>query len=215
MEEMVECHECGTANAPEATNCRICGASLGHEHMVREGSTVCPTCGAELEKEQRLCNSCKTPVRDIIMSNLPGDLPAEECVHWSESPASATRASMLYVAAILVLIGGVLGITQAILGLTPDLGDDFLRIFGDLIPGVEAADDLMAEYVLLQIGVFLFGSLAIFGSLFIFSRSDFRLSLVGGVSGVLAVGFLIGSFLSIVGLMLLIVSRKQFLSECG
>lgn len=215
MQETVECPKCGTANPPELTNCRICGAELRHVHEVPEGSTVCPTCGEKVGPEQRLCSSCRTPVRDILMSNLPGDLPAEECVHWSEGPGSATRSSMLSIAGILILMAGVLGISQAVLGLSPGLGEDFIQIFGDLIPGAEAADDLMNEYVLLQVAVFVFGSVAVFGSLFAFNKSDFRLSVVGGVSGILAIGFLVGAFLSIVGLMLLIASRKQFLSECG
>lgn len=215
MQETVECPKCGTANPTEFANCRICGAPLRHEHEATEDGIVCATCGAKIVKEQRLCNSCRTPVRDILMSNLPGDLPAEECVHWSESPASATRASMISIAAILILIGGVLGITQAMLGLTPDLGEDFLRIFEDLIPGASAADDLMAEYILLQVGAFVFGALAIFGSHFAFSRSDYRLSLVGGVSGILAIGFLLGAFLSLMGLALLIISRRQFMAACG
>jgi ribosomal protein L40E len=215
MMEAVECSKCGTRNPPELANCRMCGAMLRHRHEVPEGGIVCETCGAEVGKGDELCNSCRTPVRKILMSNLPGDIPAEECVHWSERPAAASRAATLYVAGILILIGGVLGIAQSVLGLTPDLGESFLQAYEDLVPGAGAANDLVGEYVLLQLAVFVFGCAAIFCSLFAFDRSNYRVALVGGVCGFLAIGLLIGSFLSLVGLMLIVASRRRFLSECG
>jgi hypothetical protein len=188
---------------------------LDHEHESVGGGAVCATCGARMEKEDELCNSCRTPVREIIMSNLPGDLPAEECVHWSDGPASAGRAAKLSVAGILILMSGVLGVAQAFLGLTEGIGEDFLRIYEDLVPMAGTTGELVAKYVLLQVGAFIFGAFAILGSLFTFNRSNFGLSVAGGVAGVLAIGLLIGAFFSLVGLMLIATSKKQFMSECG
>lgn len=215
MAETVECPECGTRNPAELTNCRICGAPLRHRHEVSQGSEVCATCGAKVRREDELCNSCRTPIRKVVMSNLPSDIPAEECVHWSEKPAEAGRAAKLYVAGILILIGGVLGIAQSVLGLMPELGENFLQAYEDLIPGAEATDQLLEDYIVLQLAVFVFGFVAIFGSLFVFNRSNYRIALVGGVCGVLAIGLLMGAFFSLVGLILLATSRREFLSECG
>ncbi len=151
----------------------------------------------------------------MIKKNLAEDLPAEECVHWSEGPSSAGRAAKVMVAGILILMAGVLGIAQSVLSLSPDLGEGFLDAYEDLVPGASSTGDVLDEYVLLQIAVFVFGVVAIFGSMFALNQSRFDMAAVGAVSGILAIGLLFGAFLSFVALIVLLTSRKHFSPECG
>jgi ribosomal protein L40E len=215
MEQTIECPNCGTENAPGSKNCRMCGQHLAHSYKIVNGAYVCTSCGARNPEGADLCNSCRTPLRHIITSNLPEGSTEQECVHWSDKPTSSGRAAKVMMAGILVLIAGVLGVAQAVLALSPDLGEGFVEAYEDLVPGASATGEVLDEFVLLQIGVFLFGAIAIFGSMFALNQSRFDMSLVGGVFGVLAIGFLFGAFLSLVGLILIVTSKKQFLAECA
>ena len=114
-----------------------------------------------------------------------------------------------------MLTAGMLGIAQATLSLTPGLGDDFLALFEKFIPGMETADNLIADYIILQVAIFISGAIAIFGSLFTLNQSRFKVSVIGGIFGICAIGLLLGAFFSLIALALVISSRKQFLSECG
>jgi ribosomal protein L40E len=215
MEETVECSQCGTTNRSDATNCRICGAHLKHTYEEVRGVMVCRTCGAKNPDGAELCNACKTPFRELVESNLPSDIPAEACVHWSEEPSAAGRTARVLMAGILILMAGVLGIVQSVLALSPGLGEGFLNAYEDLVPGASATGEVLDQYTLLQVAVFVFGVLAIFGSMFALGESRFDMSVVGGVAGVLAIGLILGAFLSIVALLLLVTSRKSFDPECG
>ena len=154
-------------------------------------------------------------MRHLVESNMPGEVDAQECVHWSDKPSTPGRAARVMMAGILILIAGVLGVAQAALALSPEIGEGFKDAYESLVPGASATDDILDDYVLLQIAVFVFGVLAIFGSTFALTQSRFDASLIGGVFGILAIGFLFGAFLSLVGVILVATSRKQFLSECA
>lgn len=167
-----------------------------------------------MESASETCNSCGMPVKDLIRSNLPENLHPEECVHWSEKPASAGRSAKVSVAGILILLAGFMGVFQAFFALTPEIGEGFLQTYESAIPWAESTDEVVAEYVLLQIAVFVFGAVAIFGSMFALNGSRFDYAMVGAVSGILAIGLLLGAFLSLVALILVATSRKTFLSEC-
>ncbi len=154
-------------------------------------------------------------MRDVIKANLPEETEGEDCRHWSDGPASAGRAAKVSVAGIMMLTAGMLGIAQVTLSLTPGLGDDFLALFEKFIPGMETADNLIADYILLQIAIFLSGAIAIFGSVFTLNQSRFRMSVTGAIFGIFAIGLLLGAFFSLIALALIISSRRQFLSECS
>lgn len=215
MDEIIECLQCGTQNRSDAVNCRMCGAHLKHTYETVGGVLVCKTCGARNPDGAELCSSCRTPFRKLVESNLPSDIPAEACVHWSDEPSSAGRAARVLMAGILILMAGVLGVVQSVLSLSPGLGDDILTAYEDLVPGASATDAILDEYVLLQAAVFVFGAIAIFGSIFALSQSRFDMSVVGGAAGVLAIGFIMGAFLSLVALLLLVTARRAFDPECG
>ncbi|UCE91880.1 MAG: hypothetical protein JSV90_01665 [Methanobacteriota archaeon] len=158
-------------NTSGTKNCRMCGEHLVHSYRFVNGAYVCASCGARNPEGADLCNSCKTPLRDIVRSNLPEGASEQECVHWSDKPSSSGRAARVMMAGVLILIAGVLGIAQASLALSPGLGEGFKEAYEDLVPGASATDEFLDDYVLLQVGVFLFGVIAVFGSMFALTQS--------------------------------------------
>jgi hypothetical protein len=210
----IECHKCGTLNPLGADKCRICGNSLSHEHVRTPGSSVCANCGQPLEPGAELCNSCKMPARNVIMSNLPEQVGDTECVHWSEKPAAAGRSARVAMAGIMILIAGALGIGQAVVALDPDLSESFASAIEGVLPWSGDAGQWVAEYVILQVWTLIAGLLAIAGGVFALTETRFEFAVMGGIFGVLAIGFLIGAFLGLVGLLLIAFSRKEFLPEC-
>lgn len=154
-------------------------------------------------------------MRDVIRANLAQDLPAEACVHWSEKPASAGRTAKVSVAGILVLLAGFMGVAQALILVMPGVSEGFISAIEETVPGMEAVDNLMTDYVLVQAAFFAFGVVAIFGSMFALNASRFDMSIVGAVFGIMALGFVLGAVLSLVALLMILTSKKEFLSECG
>lgn len=55
-----------------------------------------------------------------------------------------------------------------------------------------------------------FGLVAIMGGVMAILRQQFPLAVIGGVSGVFAYGCALGSLLSLIGLILIVVMRKEF-----
>ena len=214
MDEEIKCPHCGVPNPSNATACRICGRPLTAAHADTD-SRACISCGQVHTKKEETCSHCGMPLREVAVQNLPGDLPTQECVHWSEAPASAGRSAKVSVAGVLVLIAGFLGIAQAVFAFTPDIGEGFMRTYEDLIPMAEPVDSLLEDFVVLQGAILVFGVVAIFGSMFALNRSRFDMALVGAVFGILAVGFFMGALFSILGLLLIATSRKEFLPECA
>lgn len=185
------------------------------EQVTEEDLSVCISCGAKAHKGAEVCSACGRPMREVIRDNIPEDLPPEECVHWSDKPASAGRTAKISVAGILVLMAGFLGISQALISLAPEISEGFIRTLEEVVPGMETVDNLMADYLLLQAAFFVFGVVAVFGSMYALMGSRFDMAVIGAVFGIPAFGFMIGALFSVFGLIMIVTSRKEFLSECG
>ncbi|MEW5747607.1 MAG: zinc ribbon domain-containing protein [Candidatus Thermoplasmatota archaeon] len=214
MTDSAMCPHCGTMNAQGAERCRLCGRPMAHEHARAPGSLLCPHCGQPVEEGAEVCSSCTMTVREVIMRNLPKDLPENECVHWSENPAAAGRSSRVAMAGILVMMAGALGIGQGIAGLNPEVAGSLMDTMEGVLPWVSSADDLFVKYVALQAWAIAAGLLAVAGGLFALTETRYELAIMGAIFGVLSIGFLMGAFLALVGLLLLAASRKDFLPEC-
>jgi len=213
MEENIKCPSCGTYNLKSAEKCRLCGQQL-HDHT--DGRKKCPACGSDSNLPgAEKCISCgmslstlKAAVAEIHESK------AEECEHWSEGPAHAARTAKLGVAGILILLAGALGITQAVLSLLPTTGTEILSYFEGIIPQMDHINHLLQDYDVVAVLVFIFGALAMATSMFTFKRTRFVGALLGAVFGIVAIGFLIGAFFSILALLLVATSKREFIPEC-
>lgn len=212
MAAEVKCQHCGTINVSGSDKCRLCGKPLSHER--RPGSRVCAHCGEPLDDGAEMCNACTRPVRDVVMSNLPEQVGETECVHWSEKPAAPGRSARVAMAGIMILMAGAFGIGQGVVALDPGLSESLLKAIESVVPWTETMDDWVAEYVVLQAWTVIAGLLAIAGGVFALTRTRYEFAVMGGIFGMLAIGFLMGAFLALVGTLLLATSRKDFLPEC-
>lgn len=214
MDDVVECPQCGTVNGKGAETCRLCGEPLTHHHVAQPGSRLCAQCGKPVDGSGGICNACTRPARDVIMSNLPKEVSATECVHWSERPAAAGRSARVMMAGILILVAGSLGVGQAAVSLDPDLTESMMDAVEAAVPWAESVDEMLTEYAVLQVFVLVSSVIALAGGVFALTRTRFEFALIGGVFGMAAIGFLMGAFLALVGVLLLATSRKDFLPEC-
>jgi predicted exporter len=96
----------------------------------------------------------------------------------------------------------------------PDVAGSLMDAMETLLPLSSSSDDLVAEYVALQVWSLAAGLLAVAGGVFALKETRYELAVMGAIFGVLSIGFLMGAFLGLVGLLILAVSRKDFLPEC-
>lgn len=187
---------------------------MAHEHVREPGSNVCAHCGQPLDKGAEVCNACTRPVRDVVMSNLPKHVGETECAHWSEKPSAPGRSARVAMAGILIMMAGALGIGQAAVSLDPELSGSLADVIEGFVPGTAVVDDWVAEYIVLQAWILIAGLLAIAGGVFALTGTRYEFAVMGGVFGFLAIGFLMGAFFGLIGLALILVSKKEFLPEC-
>jgi hypothetical protein len=122
---------------------------------------------------------------------------------------------MIDMAGILILLAGALGITHALLSSLPGTSAGILERYENLIPAGEFLDGIIQDNEVIAILMFAAGALAMGLSMSVFMRGNFSLALGGAVLGIVSVGFLLGAFFALVGLLLLVVSRREFLLECS
>jgi hypothetical protein len=108
----------------------------------------------------------------------------------------------------LVIAAGVLAIAMGAMYMTLDVSD--IENLGVSLPAEYTAEDLAGMLTTCGAVLFVFAIVAIIGGVFGIRRKRFVLAIAGGVFGLLGIGFIVGSVLALVGLILLAVSRKEF-----
>jgi hypothetical protein len=125
-----------------------------------------------------------------------------------EAPRQQSAKPLL--GGILIIIAGVLSLVMAISFIVMDsqdlenLNSQQLRDSGLTIADLE---EMLGICGLIEI---VFGVIAIIGGLFAIARKHFGLAIVGGIFGLIGIGFLIGGVLGLIGLVLIIISRDEF-----
>lgn len=213
MSPEIVCEHCGTMNLASGTRCRMCGWPL---NKASSGFKACPECGStHTPIAENSCVSCGwnfgTPKR------LPTKEEAgpETCEHWSELPAHSHRTAMIDMAGILILVAGALGITHALLSALPSTSTDIMYHYERIIPAGKFLNGVIQDNDFLAILMFAAGALAMGLSMSVFKRSNLMLAFTGAVLGIIAIGFLLGAFFALVGLLLIAVSRREFMLECS
>jgi hypothetical protein len=148
-------------------------------------------------------------------SHSPANETGEACVHWSEASQEPIRTAGIMVAGVLILLAGFLGIVHSTLSLSPELGGNFLDAYESWIPPGAFLDSVMSDYNLYAGLVFVFGLIAVAFSMFALRITNFTGAVLGAIFGILAIGFLLGAALGLLGLLLLLAYRKEFLLACG
>jgi len=122
---------------------------------------------------------------------------------------------MIDMAGILILVAGALGITHALLSALPSTSTDIMYHYERIIPAGKFLNGVIQDNDFLAILMFAAGALAMGLSMSVFKRSNLMLAFTGAVLGIIAIGFLLGAFFALVGLLLIAVSRREFMLECS
>jgi hypothetical protein len=212
MTSEVVCVHCGTVNLLPADKCRICGMPI---ESPEKGHIVCPNCGSE----ENLAGAHKCIECGTVLTSLPPALETssasdDKCEHMYEQPAHAERSARVYMAAILILVAGALGIAHSVLASLPGTDNDILSHYHSIIPAGKALDDVINDYAIFGVLMFIFGIAAVAMSTFAFNRTRFWGSITAAAFAVLSVGFLIGAFLALVAMIALASARREFYPEC-
>jgi hypothetical protein len=103
-------------------------------------------------------------------------------------------------------VAGILGLLQGLLyimaALVWESYDSYYGLYdmGDL-GGVMAVCGILG---------LIFSIMALVGGIFAIQRKQWAFALVGAILGMLAIGFLIGGLLGLIGLILIAVAREEF-----
>ena len=212
MVHEIKCVHCGTINVLPADKCRMCGKAI---ESPERGYIVCPNCGSE----ENLVGAHKCVDCGTILTSLPApqeQTPAkeEECEHGFEEPAHVEREARVYMAAILILVAGALGIAHALLASLPGTGNDILSHYHSIIPAGKVLDDIINNYAIFGALMFLFGIAGVAMSMFAFNRTRFWGSIAAASFAFLSIGFMIGAFLALVAIIVLFSAKKEFYPRC-
>jgi hypothetical protein len=204
----VKCPFCGADGQEYQINCTKCGKELPRERRITpfeasESRTAAPAAadassgGAPPKTPSVTVNACPYCGR-------PKSIYDDKCSYCSQSASDlspqdygessySSESELPRIAGILILIAGVLGILHGLLLLG--------AVTGYGLPGsATCCPGIMV----------LFGLVAIAGGFSGISRGSPVMAIVGGVLGILSIGFFIGALMSLIGVILAAVSYHEF-----
>ena len=214
MTTEVKCTNCGTINVGELMRCRMCNHPL---HLSEAEVRKCPQCSSMATPiGEEMCVSCGWKfgtAHPVPPSEAPGIKPAE-CERPAEAELHTVRSFSVELAVIFMLLAGGLGIMHALLAALPDTSPEVLSNYGSIIPAGKFLNDVLQDHVYISVLMFVFGALSIGLSLTALKRSNYAGAVAGAVFGILSIGFLFGAFFGLMALILLAISKREFLLEC-
>jgi hypothetical protein len=111
---------------------------------------------------------------------------------------TTSESQLPLVGGVLIIIAGVLGVLEGMLTFGA-IGE--VSTLGYEVPGsVSCCAGLMV----------LFGLVAVLGGWSAMGRKSVVFAIAGGIFGILAIGFLIGAVLSLIGIILVAVAHSEF-----
>jgi len=177
----------------------MCGYLFPAARKATSNGVRCPHCQAENPPGTKECSICQKRIVPVSpgAQNRPVVIRSDEWEEkrgWEDIPHQARRIAWVSLGGILVIMAGAFGLADAVF------------VFG------LAADYsiLDAESATCGILMIVFGVIAIMGGIMAILRLQFPLAVIGAVSGILAYGCILGSLLSIIGLVLIMAMKKEF-----
>lgn len=232
----VFCNACGKELPPLSTSvtCPFCGAD-GQEYQFN-----CTKCGKELPRERKIYPLSGTAARAAVRTadaaavtavtsadattvdtspetppsrttnscpicGRPKSIFADKCEYcnrpdsdsadYSSETTYVRETELPKIGGVLILIAGMLGVFWGLL----------------LMASIASVNTYGTGSATCCAGLFaLFGLIAIFGGFSAIGRRSAAFAIVGGVFGMLSVGFYIGALLSLIGLILVAMSYHEF-----
>ena len=193
------CPSCGAVNRQGSAFCNSCGTRLPR----LSAPVTCPFCGADGQEYEPKCTKCG---RDL--TRVPGAVQRPGSAVRDEPLAARTpvvaasgrveeyrgrRTDIPKVAGVMIITAGVLGIVY---GLQPF--------------GVLNSYGYVESATLCAVLIITFGIIAILGGFSAIGRDSGLFAVIGGVCGILSIGFYIGALISLIGLLLVASSYREF-----
>jgi len=214
MATEIKCTNCGTINVGELIRCRMCNHPL---HFSEAEVRKCPQCNSTATPVgEETCISCGwdfATTHPEPPEETPGVKPAE-CEYPEEAELHTVRSFSVELAVVFMLLAGGLGIMHALLAALPDTSPEILSNYGSIIPAGSILNDVLRDHVYISVFMFVFGALSIGLSMTALRRSSYAGAVAGAVFGILSIGFLFGAFFGLAALVLLLISKREFLLEC-
>lgn len=152
-------------------------------------TSKCVSCGKDIPSGAPTCPHCgKAQIRDYSMHTARPKL----------------AGALLILSGVFALIMGA-----GFLAVGVDYIHDIADIGGVELPDWVDEDILVSNIICGGLGLF-FGGMAIVGGILSIKRSNFILVAIGGIFGVLGLGFFVGSLLAIFALAFAIMARKEY-----
>lgn len=216
MTTEIKCTNCGTINVGKVTKCRMCGHPL---HFSESEVRKCPKCSSMATPigEER-CIACGWDFganHHAVSLSEAREVDSAECEYPTEAPLHTVRSFTVDLAAIFMLLAGGLGIFHGLLAALPGTSREILATYEDVIPAGKFLNDILQDYVFVSVLMLVFGGLSIVLSMSAIKRSSYALALAGSVFGIMSIGFLFGAFFGLMALILLVISKREFLLECA
>jgi len=207
-----KCPFCGADGQEYQLNCTKCGKELPRKQKIDpiSGVAVAPAATkAEPRKpEPEVVAPTPSPMtRPCPICGRPMGIYADQCDYcrrpeadYSESQKTfeyARETEMPVLGGVLILIAGIAGL---IFGLSVLASAASVGYSVQGAGGASCCGGLLA----------LFGLIAIAGSFSAIGRTNGMFAIIGGIFGILSIGFFLGAALALVGIILVAISYNEF-----
>lgn len=213
MTNETKCTQCGTVNVGELIRCRVCGHPLHANEAEMRQCPQCKSMATPLGEER--CISCgwEFGKKEPVPPNE--EIPAPDCEFPAEAELHTVRSFSVDLAVIFMILAGGLGIIHAVLAAIPETSHEILANYESVIPMGKFLDGVLKDHIAVSALMFVFGALSIGLSRSALKRSSYPAAVAGAVFGIVSIGFLFGAFFGLMALVLLGISRREFLLECS
>jgi hypothetical protein len=214
MTTEIKCTNCGTINVGELMRCRMCNHPL---HLSEAEVRKCPQCSSMATPVgEETCISCgwNFAAAQQVPPELAPEIKPADCEHPAEAELHTVRSFNVDLAVIFMLLAGGLGIIHALLAALPGTSNAILTNYESVIPMGKFLDGVLQDHVAVSMLMFVFGALSIGLSMTALKRSNYAGAVAGAVFGIMSIGFLFGAFFGLMALILLAISKREFLLEC-
>jgi len=166
---------------------------IPYEEIIDE---TCPSCRQTVPRGSVVCPHCGYRIREEVAP------PAAKVRAPAPTPVR-TATNKAGIAGVLIIVSGILALVMgAYLAADPSA---LLSTFEDM--GLEISRDVAVAAGGLS---FIFGIIAIIGGAMALKRKHWGVAVAGGVLAFLGSGAIIGSIIGLIGLILVIMARREF-----
>ncbi len=154
------------------------------------GTRRCVSCGREIAMDANVCQYCGHDYRAQAAPQGP-----------------KTKSWLSLVGGVLIVLAGLMGLAMG--GILLAINVEDLDQYGlDVVGVTDILEDILTACGVIFI---ILGVIALIGGAFGVLRKHWGLAVLGGVVGLLVMGpYFLGSIFSLVGLILVIVAKKDF-----